>query len=422
MKISFLIHNVYGIGGTIRTTVNLAAALAGTHEVEIVSMLRHRAQPRLAIDPRVRVVPLVDIRPGSRDAADPLLRQPAQVFPAAEQRYRQYSRLTDQRAEAYLRDCGADVVIGTRPGINVYLARFGSSRALRIAQEHLTHDSHSEVLRAELARHYRTLDAVLTTTEADAAAYRAKMSLPGVRVLAVPNSVPEPPDPPSDGTGKVIAAAGRLVRGKRFDLLVKAFAEIAAERPDWRLRIYGGGVERDRLQRLIERAGLIGRAELMGPNSLIEAEFAKASIVAVSSDAESFGMTIVEAMRCGVPVVSTNCPLGPAEIIHDGVDGRLVPVGDRYALAGALLDLIDDEPARRRMGAAALAEARRYAPQVIARRYNELFAELDADRRTRAWRRRRAAARVRLGRVARRVPYLRRLRAVIPFVLRESRR
>ena len=57
----------------------------------------------------------------------------------------------------------------------------------------------------------------------------------------------------------------------------------------------------------------------MGPHSPIEDEFAKASIVAVASDAESFGMTIVEAMRCGVPVVSTDCPLGPAEIIEDGV-------------------------------------------------------------------------------------------------------
>ncbi|MFG1708622.1 glycosyltransferase family 4 protein [Nonomuraea sp. M3C6] len=422
MKISFLIHNVYGIGGTIRTTVNLAAALAGTHEVEIVSMLRHRAQPRFAIDPRVRVVPLVDIRPGSRDSSDPLHHEPAQAFPAAEGRHRQYSRLTDQRAERYLRDCGADVVIGTRPGINVYLARFGSPHALRIAQEHLTHDTHSKRLRAELARHYRTLDAVLTTTNADAAAYRAKMSLPGVRVLAIPNSVPEPPNPPSDGTTKVIAAAGRLVRGKRFDLLIEAFAEIAATRPGWRLRIYGGGTEQERLQHLIERAGLTGRAALMGAHAQIEAEFAKASIVAVSSDAESFGMTIVEAMRCGVPVVSTNCPLGPAEIIHDGVDGRLVPVGDSHALARGLLDLIDDEPARRRMGAAALAEARRYDPRAIASRYDELFADLHASRRARTRQRRRARLRARLSRAARQMPHLHRLRALIPSVPRESRR
>jgi glycosyltransferase involved in cell wall biosynthesis len=380
VKIVFLIHNVYGIGGTIRTTLNLAAALAERHEVEIVSMLRHRERPRFQVDPRVTVTPLVDIRDGSADAADPLLSEPAVVFPAAEKRYGQYSRLTDRRAEDHLRHCDADVLIGTRPGVNVYLARFGPARALRIAQEHLTHDAHSVKLRAELARHYARLDAVVTTTEADAAVYRSRMRLPGVRVLAVPNAVPEPAGPPSDGTARVVAAAGRLVRAKRFDLLIDAFADVAAEYPDWSLRIYGGGPDKERLKGLIEDRGLSGRAALMGPRSPIEAEFVKASIVVSTSAAESFGMTLVEAMRCGVPVVSTDCPLGPAEIIDHGVDGLLVPVDDRQALVTALLDLIADEPARRRMGAAARVSARRFDPPLIAGTYEDLFAALAADR------------------------------------------
>jgi glycosyltransferase involved in cell wall biosynthesis len=401
VKVSFLIHNVYGIGGTIRTTLNLAAALADRHEVTVVSMLRHRAHPRFDVDPRVRVVPLVDLRDDAADAADPLLRRPATVFPSTEKRYRQYSRLTDRRAEEYLRGCDADVIIGTRPGVNVYLARFGRPSALRIAQEHLTHDSHSTRLRAELAGHYRALDAVVTTTEADAAVYRANMPLPGVRILAVPNSVPAPGPPPADGSAKVVAAAGRLVRTKRFDLLIEAFGQVAAKRPDWSLRIYGGGAERARLHTLIEDRGLVDQVTLMGVRSPIEAEFAQASIVASASDAESFGMTLVEAMRCGVPVVSTDCPLGPAEIIRDGVDGRLVPVGDPDALAAALLDLIADEPGRRRMGAAARTAAGRFDPTPVAHTYDRLFAELTETRRARAWQRRRARWRRRLRRTLR---------------------
>lgn len=403
MKISILVHNVYGIGGTIRTTLNLAAALADHHEVEIVSMLRHRAEPRFQVDPRVAVVPLVDIRKDSDDAADPLMREPAAVFPAAEKRYSQYSRLTDVRAERHLRRTDADVIIGTRPGVNVYLARFGPSRALRVAQEHLTHDSHSKRLRAELARHYEGLDAVVTTTEADAATYRARMRLPGVRVLAVPNSVPEPAAPPSDGTAPVIAAAGRLVPNKRFDLLIDAFADVAAKYPDWSLRIYGGGPDKERLRRLIDDRGLGEQAALMGARSPIEEEFAQASLVVSASDAESFGMTLVEAMRCGVPVVSTDCPLGPAEIIEHGKDGLLVPVGDSRALATALIDLIGDGPARRRMGEAARASSRRFDPGPIAGTYQELFAELDATRRSRGRQRRRARWRRRMGRTVRRM-------------------
>ncbi|MER5385454.1 glycosyltransferase family 4 protein [Streptomyces sp. NPDC002688] len=403
MKIVFLIHNVYGIGGTIRTTLNLASALADHHEVTIVSMLRHRTKPRFTIDKRVTLLPLVDQRKDAADKADPRSRQPAEAFPSAEKRHSQYSRLTDLRAEEYLRTCDADVIIGTRPGINVYLARFAPREALRIAQEHLTHDTHSKRLRGQLAQHYRALDAVITTTEADATAYRTRMRLPGVHIQAIANSVPEPDVPATDGGANVIAAAGRLVPSKRFDLLIEAFAKVAAERPDWALRIYGTGADKERLQELIDDRGLVGRATLMGATARIEAEFAQASIVASASDAESFGMTLVEAMRCGVPVVSTDCPLGPAEIVRDRVDGRLVPVGDSEALSAALLDLIDDEATRRRMGDAARAASRRFDPVPIARSYDDLFTDLDGTRRSRAWLRRRGWLRARIGPFARRL-------------------
>ncbi|MFF2508808.1 glycosyltransferase family 4 protein [Streptomyces sp. NPDC058067] len=389
MKIVFLLHNAYAIGGTVRTTLNLAAAFAGRggHEVEIVSMSRHREVPRFTVDPEVTLVPLVDTRIGSSDTQHEAYGQPAQDFPAAEKRHKQYTRLHDLRVREYLEHCDADVVIGTRPGINVYLAMFGPRTALRIGQEHLRHDAHSKKLRAVLARHYRSLDAVVTMTAADAEVYRARMTLPGVQVLSVPNIVPEAPCPPSDGSAKIIASAGRLAPGKRFDLLLEAFAAVSAQAPDWQLRIYGGGPEEAKLHDLIAGLGLTGRAHLMGARSPIEPEFAQASIVVSASDAESFGMTLVEAMRCGVPVVSTDAPLGPAEIITDGVDGRLVPVGDARALAEAVVDLITDEPLRHTMARAAFASAHRYDPDPIVARYELLFSELRETRRLRSWQR-----------------------------------
>ncbi len=388
----FLLHNAYAIGGTVRTTLNLAAALADHHDVEIVSMRRHRDEPRFTIDPRITVVPLVDERDGSADPADPEYALAATDFPATDKRYEQYTRLTDRRAAAYLAGCDADVIVGTRPGINVYVSLFAPRRALRIAQEHLRHDSHSKRLRGVLARHYRRLDAVVTTTEADAEVYRQRMTLPGVRIAAVPNIVPAPEGITRDRTTKVVAAAGRLVAGKRFDLLIEAFSAVASKEPDWRLRIYGGGAQRDHLQDLVDGLGLSGHVRLMGPRTPIEAEFAKAAMVVSASDAESFGMTLVEAMRCGVPVISTDCPLGPAEIITEGVDGRLVPVGDSRALAEAMLDLITDEPLRAAMGEAALAGSHRYDAEPIVARYEDLFTELTSTRRRRAWARSRARA------------------------------
>ncbi|MEU8935642.1 glycosyltransferase family 4 protein [Streptomyces sp. NPDC048409] len=377
MKVSFLLHNAYGIGGTITTTFNLAQALADRHEVEIVSVLRHRERPTFALDPRVSLRPLVDLR---HEKEHPLRLEPARVFPAAEYRYRQYSELTDLRIGEWLARTDAEVVIGTRPGLNVHLARQAPQHIVRIGQEHLTLDSHSPRLRTALRRAYRRLDVLTTVTEADAVSYRRKMRLPGVRVKALPNSVPDPVLPAADGTAKLIVAAGRLVPVKRYDLLIEAFAPVAAAHPDWRLRIYGRGQEQARLRQLIEDLGLSDHAFLMGAVAPMEAEWVKGSIGATAADFEPFGMTVVEAMRCGLPVVSTDCPYGPGEIIEDGADGLLVPVGDREALSAALLELVQDDERRRHMGHKARENARRFGPVPIVEQAERLIDEAVAAR------------------------------------------
>ncbi|MFE6764662.1 glycosyltransferase family 4 protein [Streptomyces sp. NPDC057689] len=378
MRISFLIHNVYGIGGTITTTFNLAQALADRHDVEIISVLRSRERPSMALDPRVRLRHLVDLR---HEKNDPRHRIPAKIFPSSEYRYGEYSALTDERIGEALASLDADVVVGTRPGLNVHLALQAPARTVRVGQEHLTLDHHPPRLRNALRRAYPRLDAVTPVTEADTAVYRRKMRLPGVRLQALPNSVPAPALAPSDGRGRIVVAAGRLARLKRFDMLIEAFAPVAAAYPDWTLRIYGRGEERERLRALIDRLGLYNNVFLMGAVAPMEAEWVKGSIGAVTSDYESFGMTIVEAMRCGLPVVSTDCAYGPGEIITDGEDGRLVPVGNREALSGALLELVGDDELRRRMAHNALENSRRYGPALIMAQAELLFEELLAARR-----------------------------------------
>ncbi|MGW2558856.1 glycosyltransferase family 4 protein [Streptomyces sp. NPDC001514] len=380
MKVSFLIHTIYGIGGTIRTTLNLAEELAGRHEVEIVSVFRHRDEPLFAIDPRITVVPLVDTRPSSPDneKEHPLALLPAERFPAHEARFKEYSRLTDERVRDHYAASDADVIIGTRPGLVAYVAQFAPECAVRIGQEHMTHNHHKPALRAEMREQLAAIDAFVTVSEGDAAVWREQMPLPDTRVLAIPNSVPEPMVTPSDLSGTTIVAAGRLAAEKQYDVLIEAFGKVVAARPEWTLRICGWGNQKERLRRRIDELGLYNSVQLMGPRSPIEPEWVKGAIAVSTSRHESFGMTLVEAMRCGLPVVSTDCDYGPREIIADGVDGLLVPVGDVDAIADALLRLVDDEDLRRRMGTAAQTNARRFDPGPVAKQYEELFAEFGA--------------------------------------------
>lgn len=389
MKITFLLDNAYGIGGTIRSTVNLSRALADRHTVEVVSLRQSRDEPALPFDPRITLRSLIDQRRDSPawDGRDPLFHQPSERFAEGPDHLerRISTRLGDVRMAAYLRETDADVVIATRPKLNDYLAAYGSSRYLRIGQEHLIRQTHREHTRVHQDAAIPYLDAFVTVSYADAADYRTALpeaTAAGTVIDCIPNSVPAPDVEPSDGRSRLIVAAGRLIRVKRYDRLLKAFALVSERHPDWRLRLYGRGRLHPSLRETIDRLALYDRAFLMGAHAPIETEWAKGAIAAVSSNAEAFGMTLVEAMHCGVPVVSTDCPHGPGEIITNGREGLLAPMGkEAYsvrALADAMLHLIENPGLRQRMGQAALARSRRYAPERIAVEYEELIEKLHA--------------------------------------------
>ncbi|MFY7067308.1 glycosyltransferase family 4 protein [Nocardiopsis changdeensis] len=385
MKIAYLINDMYGIGGTIRTVANQAAALAARHEVEIVSVFRHRDEPALPVPPGVALRPLVDVRDhdgstgvGGRPLYEGSERAglPPVLFPPEDSRGSTHSRLTDDRLEQYLSTTDADVVVGTRPGLNVVIARCAPDRVVKVGQEHLTYEQHSGSLRRVMAEEYPGLDAFVTVTEADARTYARNMPLPGVRVLSIPNSVPAPPFTTNGHNSRTIVSAGRLAPSKRHDLLVKAFASLAEEYPDWTLRIYGRGDRRKTLARLVGSLGLHDRVWLMGPHTHVEEAWAQGAFAAVTSSEEPFGMTIVEAMRSGLPVVSTDCPHGPASIIRDQEDGFLVPNKSVQGIAEGMSRLMADDRLRQRMSAAALADSERFDPANVVRLHEGLFSDL----------------------------------------------
>ena len=138
----------------------------------------------------------------------------------------------------------------------------------------------------------------------------------------------------------VILGVGRLVAQKDFPTLIQAFARVRATR-EARLVILGEGQDRQKLESLIRELGLAADILLPGFVDNPMAYFARAAVFALSSIFEGFGNVLVEAMAVGTPVVSTDCPSGPAEIIDNGRYGRLVPVGDGKALASAIGATLD---------------------------------------------------------------------------------
>lgn len=314
MKISFLILNAYGMGGTIRSTFDLAGKLSERHEVEVISVFQHTDLPFLPLAPRVRLRSLVDLREGARvrwpytKKAERLSAQESALIHPEERAYSSFTAWSDDVLRRELRRLRTDVLVTTRAGLNIMAARFARRRVVTIAQEHLHFEAHEPGIFQEIQQWYPKLDAVVTLTEADEQDYRAMLDQAPTRVYTIGNGLADVPRPRSRQENRIVLAAGRLVPVKGYDRLLKAFARVVEERPDWKLRIYGEGRVSEKLVKLAVKLRLHNNVTFMGPTGDIEGELAKASIHAVSSRFEGFGMTIIEAFACGVPVVSFDCP------------------------------------------------------------------------------------------------------------------
>jgi glycosyltransferase involved in cell wall biosynthesis len=378
MRIRYVLANAYAVGGTVRTVVNQANALCADHDVEIASVYRHRALPTFPIDPRVRLVPLADQRTARRRLMYRMRVLPNPLPHKLDYKFRRWDPGVDLRLLWYLWTADDGILVTTRPGLNLLSARMAPRRLIRVAQDHRSLGSYKPALRDALVQAYRTFDAVTVLTKTDHAAYRQALG-PDTRLECIPNGVPWP-QPPAALERKVLVAAGRLQPSKGFDLLLDAFQRVAAKHPDWQLWIFGSGKLRGRLAARIERLGLTGRAHLKGTAERLDQQFAEASAYVLSSRHEGLPMVVLEAMGAGLPVVSFDCPSGPAEIITHGRNGLLVPPRDVNALAAGICELIEDPARRRAMGAAALQDSERYSIGHVRRRWEELFSELTTAR------------------------------------------
>lgn len=231
-------------------------------------------------------------------------------------------------------------------------------------------------LPAQMRRAYPEADGIVAVSNGVAEQIAAVTGLPGTRITTIHNPVVTPglfaqaAAPVEDswlqpGQPPVVMGAGRLVRQKDFPTLLRAFAIARRARP-MRLLIAGGAeseaVTAERQAELVALARDLGVAEdlrLTGHLANPVALMARSAVFVLSSAWEGMGNVVVEALACGTPVVATDCPSGPAEILEGGRHGRLVPVGDAEAMAAAILSTLEapGDPGPRRTRAQAFTVA-----------------------------------------------------------------
>ncbi|WP_245657613.1 glycosyltransferase family 4 protein [Herbidospora mongoliensis] len=348
----------------------MAAHLAKNHDVEIVSVVRELPELFFEPPPGVRITCLDDRVDGRKGL---LNRFRSRLTPSDEAAAHWYTLKTDIALARYIRGRRGGVLIGTRPALNLLIARFAGPEVITIGQEHANLPSHGEETRKQIARRYGRLTAVATLTETDLRSYRKALKNPPAHLVRIPNAVPELNAPPAPRTAPVAVAIGRLAHVKGYDLLIRAWAHVHKVHPEWVLRIYGSGARHDKLVESIEKRELTDCVQLMGLANDVGTVLAGASMNILSSRREGMPMTILEAMSVGVPVVAYDCPTGPAEIITDGHNGLLVPAGKIHALADAIGRLIVDPDLRDQLAENGFATAKEYDMSAIGPLWDELL-------------------------------------------------
>lgn len=220
-------------------------------------------------------------------------------------------------------------------------------------------------------KHFKNCACLVVLTENDARHWRNYSD----NVAVIPNPVTHYPDKVDDvrkEEGRIICV-GRLNGQKRIDRLISAFALIADKYPKWHVDVFGEGDLKYTLQQQIDSLHLEDRFVLNEPTNRIFEEYKKSQMLVLSSEYEGRPLVLIEAMACGTPCVSFDCPSGPGEIIENGVTGLLVENGNIYDLANKIEWMITHEAERKEMGRQARLDAAKYKMSVIMKDWEELY-------------------------------------------------
>lgn len=193
-------------------------------------------------------------------------------------------------------------------------------------------------------------------------------------LAVIPNPIPFESTQVSSLENKKVMAVGSYSYNKGYDLLLEIWSKIEQNFPAWELHIYGKGT-RDNLHSTAKELNL-KNIHFHAPVAEIEKEYLNSSLLVLPSRSEGFGMVLIEAMGFGLPVVSFNCPNGPADIITDGEDGFLIENGNTEMFAKQASVLMKDDQLRKEMGAKAKKNVQRFSAITIVKQWNNLFKQL----------------------------------------------
>lgn len=377
MKIYYIYTALVTKGGADRVIAEKANWLAEHgHEIAIITDTQMGREPVFPLSPKVRLIDLaVDF---SQEYGHGFLVRIWMYYKLM----RQYRKMvTDvlmkDRPDIVISTLGRDISFITK--IKDGSKKIGEAHTTKhfIRNFHLLEQRNvifkylTKFFRWHMDRQVNRLDALVVLTSQDEHDWGDK-----IPVYVIPNSFPFYPDKPSLCENKQAIIVGRYNSAKGYNYLIDAWKIVYQKHPDWIINIFGSGEYEDRVRKQIQDNGLQDVVIMNNPIDHIMEEYLKSSIYVMSSVFEGFAMVLLEAMSCGLPCVSFDCPYGPRNVITDGEDGILVEYLNSQALADNICKLIENEELRKRMGSNGRRNVLRFSRETIMPQWVELFKSL----------------------------------------------
>lgn len=349
--------------------------VAHGYDVDILTCQPEVRPSAYGIDPRVSIIPL-DI-PYAEDFHVPIHKRLCGTL--------KKMRLHRKRIEAYLQEAKPDIVITTHIAETAFLPKLKDG-SIKLLEAHssahiyrLEKRAKPWSLRSLLVKFYEWRDRHnLKQFTRAISLTREDINLRGnaPNAIAVPNPTPFRDIVPSPLNSNILLTIGRLTPEKNFAELINIWSKVAPEYPSWKLRIVGGGMLYNTLQEQIQRLKLEDSVELYPETRDVVALYQNADIFAMTSRFEGMPMTLLEAKSAGLPIISYACPCGPRDLIQDGIDGFLIPQGNKELFAQKLRCLLSDPERKQAMGRASHQSAQSYQLDAVMAQWTNLFDEL----------------------------------------------
>ncbi len=373
MKLIYVVRSLHPVGGIERTLTDKANWLV-SHGHEVLFVMYKQGGDKVAfhLDSRVQLVDL-------KCSIYSLFKYPlyTRLF-----KYFSLSRMFQERFREVINDFKPDTISVAIPNAEEFVWEVVRvARNMRVVIESHVAYEYLSYGRSKTdfflyffhspSKAILNSNALIVLTKSDADTWKRK----GVQeVLVVPNPVSFYVDNVDnvEKDEKRIISVGRLVSQKRFDRLIDAFALIANHYPGWHIDIFGEGNLRPVLEQQVMEKKLLGRINIHDYTFDVMSEYLRSQFMVLSSDYEGFGLVIVEAMACGLPVISTDCPHGPSEIIDNGVTGWLTRL-DVKGLADRMEWMITHQEERQMMGVKAHEAVAAYRKEVIMKKWESAY-------------------------------------------------